>query len=88
MDDRKIVYPKQRELDGVYTCVERNGHWYSVCFSDLTDEEQDVYDKIQTICKKEGASIEEVTVVFLYFCANSKNTPFLREWFEKVKNEK
>ena len=56
MDDRKIVYPKQRELDGVYTCVERNGHWYSVCFSDLTDEEQDVYDKIQTICKKEGAS--------------------------------
>ena len=44
MDDRKIVYPKQRELDGVYTRVERNGHWYSVCFSDLTDEEQDVYD--------------------------------------------
>lgn len=56
MDDRKIVYPKQRELDGVYTRVERNGHWYGVCFSDLTDEEQDVYDKIQTICKKEGAS--------------------------------
>ena len=55
MDDRKIVYPKQRELDGVYTRVERNGHWYSVCFSDLTDEEQDVYDKIQTICKKETA---------------------------------
>jgi hypothetical protein len=43
MDDRKIVYPKQRELDGVYTRVERNGHWYSVCFSDLTDEEQDKY---------------------------------------------
>ena len=43
MDDRKIVYPKQRELDGVYTRVARNGHWYSVCFSDLTDEEQDKY---------------------------------------------
>ncbi len=43
MDDGKIVYPKQRELDGVYTRVERNGHWCSVCFSDLTDEEQDKY---------------------------------------------
>lgn len=32
MDDGKIVYPKQRELDGVYTRVERNGHWCSVCF--------------------------------------------------------
>lgn len=50
--------------------------------------EQDVYDKVQTICKKEGTSIEEVTVDFLYFCANPKNTPFLKEWFEKVKNEK
>lgn len=28
MDDRKIVYPKQRELDGVYTCVERNGFFF------------------------------------------------------------
>lgn len=43
MDNGKIVYPKQRELDGVYTRVERSGHWCSVCFSDLTDEEQDKY---------------------------------------------
>lgn len=50
--------------------------------------EQDVYDKVQTICKKEGTSIEEVTVDFLYFCANPKNTSFLKEWFEKVKDEK
>lgn len=50
--------------------------------------EQDVYDKVQTICKKEGTSIEEVTVDFLYFCANPKNTPFLKEWFEKIKDEK
>lgn len=50
--------------------------------------EQDVYDKVQTICKKKGTSIEEVTVDFLYFCANPKNTPFLKEWFEKIKDEK
>ena len=50
--------------------------------------EQDVYDKVQTICDKEGTSIEEVTVDFLYFCANPQNTPFLKDWFEKVKNEK
>lgn len=50
--------------------------------------EQDVYDKVQTICKKDGTSIEEVTVDFLYFCANPKNTSFLKEWFEKVKDEK
>jgi len=50
--------------------------------------EQDVYDKVQTICKKEGTSIEEVTVDFLYFCANPKNTPFLKKWFEKIKDEK
>lgn len=50
--------------------------------------EQDVYAKVQTICKKEGTSIEEVTVDFLYFCANPKNTPFLKEWFEKIKDEK
>ena len=81
-------YIRNKESLMAFILVERNGHWYSVYFSDLTDEEQDVYDKIQTICKKEGASIEEVTVDFLYFCANPKNTPFLREWFEKVKNEK
>ena len=34
--------------------------------------EQDVYDKVQSICKKEGTTIEEVTVDFLYFCANTK----------------
>lgn len=50
--------------------------------------EQDVYDKVQTICKKEGTSIEDVSVDFLCFCANPKNTPFLKEWFGKVKNEK
>lgn len=35
------VYPVQRNLDGVYFRVERNGKWLNICFSDLTTEEQD-----------------------------------------------
>lgn len=28
-----------RDLDGVYFRVERDGKWQSICFSDLTEEE-------------------------------------------------
>ena len=30
-----------RDLDGVYFRVKRDGSWQSICFSDLTDEEMD-----------------------------------------------
>ena len=30
-----------RELDGVYFRIERNGKWQSICFSDLTEEEKE-----------------------------------------------
>lgn len=30
---------KNRELDGVYFRVERDGKWQNVCFTDLTKEE-------------------------------------------------
>ena len=30
-----------RNLDGVYFRVEREGKWQSICFSDLTTEERD-----------------------------------------------
>lgn len=33
-------YPKQRELDGVYFRVERDGKWHNLCFSDMTEEER------------------------------------------------
>jgi len=36
-------YPKERELDGVYNRVEREGKRYSLCFTDLTVEEQQVF---------------------------------------------
>lgn len=29
-----------RNLDGIYFRVERNGKWENLCFSDLTEEEQ------------------------------------------------
>ena len=30
-----------RELDGVYFRVQRDGKWQNICFSDLTPEERD-----------------------------------------------
>lgn len=30
-----------RDLDGVYFRVKRDGSWQSICFSDLSDEEMD-----------------------------------------------
>ncbi len=32
-----------RELDGVYFRVERGGKWHSVCFSDMTKVERDLF---------------------------------------------
>ena len=34
-------YPIERNLDGVYFRVMRNGKGFSICFTDLTAEEQD-----------------------------------------------
>lgn len=31
-----------RNLDGYYFRVERDGHWESVCFNDFTEKEMDV----------------------------------------------
>ena len=31
----------QRNLDGVYFRVKRDGKWQNICFSDLTNEERD-----------------------------------------------
>ena len=38
-----------RELDGCFFRVERDGKWQSICFSDLTEEERDYV----TNCKNE-----------------------------------
>lgn len=36
----KTMYPVERNLDGVYFRVDRNGRRESICFSDLTTEER------------------------------------------------
>ena len=33
-------YPIVRDLDGIYYRVERDGKYYSLCFTDLTADEQ------------------------------------------------
>lgn len=38
-EEERIEYPVQRDLDGMYFRVERNGEWRNVCLTDLTDEE-------------------------------------------------
>ena len=51
------IYPKERELDGIFYRVKRNGKSYSICFSDLTEHEQDKiladYDEesLRRMCK-------------------------------------
>lgn len=34
------VFPIERELDGVYFRVRRNGEWNNICFSDMTHDER------------------------------------------------
>lgn len=39
---------KQRNLDGVYFRVNRDGKWLSICYSDMTEDERNtvIYDRI------------------------------------------
>lgn len=34
-------YQEKRNLDGYYFRVQRDGKWQNVCFSDMTEDEQD-----------------------------------------------
>lgn len=36
-----VSYPVKRNLDGVYFRVERDGRWEDLCFTDLTEDEQE-----------------------------------------------
>ena len=38
---KTIIYPVERNLDGVYYRVERNGQRKSICFSDLNPNERE-----------------------------------------------
>lgn len=55
-----------RNLDGVYFRVERNGKWESVCFSDLTEAEMDEVlanrneQWLKSMCKILGQTIRNI----------------------------
>lgn len=55
-----------RNLDGVYFRIERNGKWQSICFSDLTEEEMDAILKdrneewLRSMCKILGQTIRNI----------------------------
>ena len=36
-----MTHKKQRNLDGIYFRVNRDGEWQSVCYSDMTQSERD-----------------------------------------------
>lgn len=56
----------QRNLDGVYFRVERDGKWVSLCFSDLTEDEMHhvMAGKpiawVQSLCVALGQSIRGI----------------------------
>lgn len=55
-----------RNLDGYYFRVERNGKWQSICWSDLTEEERykaiDKYDEaaLKRLCVGLGNVIRQI----------------------------
>lgn len=59
-----------RNLDGYYFRVERDGRWESVCFSDLTEEEMDVVLQgrneqwLKSLCKGLGVSLKKLGDTF------------------------
>jgi hypothetical protein len=59
-------YPEERNLDGFFYRVERNGKFVNRCFSDLTDEEQpDFLSRIEKdgyirMCKELSAILRRI----------------------------
>ena len=55
-----------RNLDGVYFRVNRNGKWESVCFSDLTVDEMEIVlqgrseEWLKSMCVMLGSRIREI----------------------------
>ena len=55
-----------RNLDGIYFRVKRDGNWQNICFSDLTDEEMDIVlegrdtEWLKSVCKILGRTIKRI----------------------------
>ena len=40
-----MTYPIRRDLDGCFFRVQRDGKWFSLCWTDLTKEERESFIK-------------------------------------------
>ena len=58
--------PKERNLDGVYFRVKRDGKYQSICFSDLSEQEMDEVlagrseEWLKGMCKILGKTIRKI----------------------------
>ena len=56
----------QRNLDGVYFRMQRDGKWMNICFSDMTEEEQDKImenrpvEWLQSMCRILARTIRQI----------------------------
>ena len=44
-----MIYPIRRDLDGCFFRVQRDGKWFSLCWTDLTKEEREGFTKDKDI---------------------------------------
>lgn len=65
-----------RNLDGIYFRVKRDGKWDNVCFSDLTDKEMDAVlegrdiEWLKSVCKILGRTIKRIGDEFDICCGD------------------
>lgn len=69
---------KNRNLDGAFFRVKREGRWQNICFSDLTEEEMDAVLNGQTtiwlmsLCKHLGQVLRYIGNEFDIRCGGDK----------------
>lgn len=74
-----MEYPVIHGIDVVYFRVKRNDKWKNICFSDLTEEEQDEMMKnrgetwLKSLCKILGNTIHNVAEQFDIFSSVADN---------------
>ena len=72
-----------RNLDGVYFRIERDGEWQNICFSDLTDEEMDKVMEtrsekwLKQMCKILANSLKDVGDEFDIVCDYAEKRVYL-----------
>lgn len=67
-----------RNLDGLYFRIKRDGKYGNVCFSDLTDEEMDAVlegrdvEWLKSVCKILGRTIKRIGDKFDICCGDEE----------------